>query len=273
VWPDLSGHTLFISDHFSVAKKKTTTPPATLRSLGPVLTNMVSALPPDRFLTQLHKMFERTKGAGAVTLTTKRSACFEMMWRGSVCAVHCVCVLTRTAPSLLLCTHTGNMKNKRARKPDEVRRENGERDRRARKEQRVVSRSLFSIGAQPAAPFSTSVSFLLPRRDSRALADFPFPSHPRLPHTSDQSLRLSGPGVGRQGQDQHDGARGASHGLELMEWRLGCFYRAVRPFTFYLTYHTQVSAREHSRFIESYGTILKAHMDGLKKKEKGKKKK
>ena len=39
---------------------------------------MVAALPPDRFLTQLHKMFERTKAAGAVTLTTKRSA-FEGM--------------------------------------------------------------------------------------------------------------------------------------------------------------------------------------------------
>jgi len=35
----------------------------------------------------------------------------------------------------------------------------------------------------------------------------------------------------------------------------------------------QVSAKDHARFIESYGTILKAHMDGLKKKEKAKKKK
>jgi hypothetical protein len=35
---------------------------------------MVAALPPDRFLTALHKMFERTKAKGAVTLTTKRSA-------------------------------------------------------------------------------------------------------------------------------------------------------------------------------------------------------
>jgi len=38
---------------------------------------MVAALPPDRFLTQLHKMFERTKSGGAVTLTTKRSEFFS----------------------------------------------------------------------------------------------------------------------------------------------------------------------------------------------------
>ena len=31
----------------------------------------------------------------------------------------------------------------------------------------------------------------------------------------------------------------------------------------------KVVAKDHARFIESYGTILKAHMD-LKKKEKGK---
>lgn len=32
----------------------------------------------------------------------------------------------------------------------------------------------------------------------------------------------------------------------------------------------QVTAKEHARFVESYGTILRAHMDGLKKKEKKK---
>jgi hypothetical protein len=40
-----------------------------------------------------------------------------------------------------------------------------------------------------------------------------------------------------------------------------------------LSFLFQVSAKGHARFIESYGTILKAHMDGLKKKEKAKKKK
>ena len=32
-----------------------------------------------------------------------------------------------------------------------------------------------------------------------------------------------------------------------------------------------VPAKDAARFLESYGTILKAHMDGLKKKEKAKK--
>ena len=34
---------------------------------------------------------------------------------------------------------------------------------------------------------------------------------------------------------------------------------------------TAVPAKDAARFVESYGTILKAHMDGLKKKEKAKK--
>jgi hypothetical protein len=33
----------------------------------------------------------------------------------------------------------------------------------------------------------------------------------------------------------------------------------------------KVSAKDHARFAESYGTLLKAHMDGLKKKAKKKK--
>ena len=34
---------------------------------------------------------------------------------------------------------------------------------------------------------------------------------------------------------------------------------------------TSVTAKDAPRFVESYGTILKAHVDGLKKREKAKK--
>lgn len=34
---------------------------------------------------------------------------------------------------------------------------------------------------------------------------------------------------------------------------------------------TTVAAKDAPRFVESYGTILKAHVDGLKKKEKARK--
>jgi hypothetical protein len=34
---------------------------------------------------------------------------------------------------------------------------------------------------------------------------------------------------------------------------------------------TTVAAKDHARFVESYGTILRAQMDGLKKKAKKKK--
>ena len=47
-----------------------------LASLSPI---MPPPLPPDRFLTELHKMFEAAKAGGSVSLTTKRSE-WGLVW-------------------------------------------------------------------------------------------------------------------------------------------------------------------------------------------------
>ena len=111
---------------------------------------MVAALPPDRFLTQLHKMFERTKASGAVTLTTKRS---ELKLMGEKNRSGALSLSLSHIPSRAhhLTSHTGNMKNKRARKPDEVRMSE---QREGRGVERERWAPLASIGLPNLLPFA-----------------------------------------------------------------------------------------------------------------------
>ena len=46
------------------------------------------------------------------------------------------------------------------------------------------------------------------------------------------------------------------------------FSLSLPPFSKKKNMKKKVSAKDYPRFIESYGTILKAHMDGLRKRER-----
>jgi len=101
--------------------------------LSPSTRTMPAPLDRDKFLTELHKMFERTKEKGAVSLTTKRSA-FMNGWnelendRRRFFFLHSTS--TSTSTSYLLSKFqfrtrnkqaTANLKSRNARKPDSVR--------------------------------------------------------------------------------------------------------------------------------------------------------
>ena len=152
------------------------------------------------------------------------------------------------------------MKNKRARVPDEVRA-----GREREKERREGERTTRGV---PIGPLDPARSPFLQSPPSGALAHTT-PLLSLLPPV--RPLRLPRPRLGRQAQDQHDGER-RERGIPSIhlssDSALPPNSHPPFPFSF-----PQVSAKDHARFIESYGTILKAHMDGLKKKEKVKKKK
>lgn len=184
---------------------------------------MPPALPVDRFLTELHKMFERTKGAGAVTLTTKRSE-----WRGGEGGRRSA---RHPRAHALPMPHSANLKPRKSRKPDPVR----ERVREARWRRDGRRSTASHPPTLPPSLRPPSVCAWCGRRTASAR------SRPRC------VWRESG---------------------VVVAGRLGV---ARRPSVEAALSLVQVTAKEHARFTESYGTILKAHMDGLKRREKKKK--